>query len=87
MYWWLLKQCTISVRKGRGGKVGEMALKLDMSKAYNRVEWVWLEKVIEKLSFADRVRDLIMRCVSMVTYSIKINGAPRGHIIPYRGIH
>ena len=84
---WLLKQCTISVRKGRGGKVGEMALKLYMSKAYNRVEWVWLEKVTEKLSFADRVRDLIMRCVSMVTYSIKINGARRGHIIPYREIH
>ena len=84
---WLLKQCTISVRKGRGGKVGEMALKLYMSKAYNRVEWVWLEKVIEKLSFADQVRDLIMRCVSMVTYSIKINGARRGHIIPYREIH
>ena len=77
----------ISQKKGGGGKVGEMALKLDMSKAYNRVEWVWLEKVIEKLSFADRVRDLIMRCVSMVTYSIKINGARRGHIIPYREIH
>ena len=27
-----------------------------------------------------------MRCVSTVTYSIKINGTPRGHIIPSRGI-
>ena len=41
---------------------------------------------MEKLGFANRIRDLIMRCVSTVTYSIKINGVPRGHIIPFRGI-
>ena len=41
---------------------------------------------MEKLGFADRIRDLIMRCVSIVTYSIKINGTLRGHIIPSRGI-
>ena len=63
-----------------------MTLKLDISKAYGRVEWVWLEKVMEKLGFANRFRDLIMRCVSTVTYSIKINGTPRGHITPSRGI-
>ena len=85
MYWWLLKQCTILVRK-KGGKIGEMALKLDMSKAYDRVEWVSLNKVMEKLGFADRIRDLIMRCVSMVTYSVKINGVLRGHIISSKGI-
>ena len=41
---------------------------------------------MEKMGFANRIRDLIMRCVSMVTYSIKINGTPRGHITPSRGI-
>ena len=80
MYWWLLKQCTILVRK-KGGKIGEMTLKLDMSKVYDRVEWISLNKVMQKLGFADRIRDLIMRCVSMVSYSVKINGVLRGHII------
>jgi len=74
------------ISQKKGGKVGDMALKLDMSKAYDRVEWVWLEKVMEKLVFANQMRDLIMRYVSTVTYSIKINGTPRGHIIPSRAI-
>ena len=74
------------INQKNGGKVGEMTLKLDISKVYDRVEWVWLEKVMEKLGFVDRIRDLIMRCVSTVTYSVKINGVPRGHIIPSRGI-
>ena len=57
------------VRK-KGGKVGEMALKLYMSKAYDRVEWMCLERIMEKLGFAERWIWLIMQCVSFVTYAI-----------------
>ena len=60
------------ISQKKGSKVGEMALKLDMSKAYDRVNWVWLEKVMEKLGFTDRMRALLMRCVSSITYSIKL---------------
>ena len=38
------------------------------------------------MGFAGRMRALIMRCVSSVTYSIKINGILWGHITPSRGI-
>ena len=73
------------IRNKKTGKVGEMTLKFDMSKAYDRVEWGCLEKIMEKLSFDKRWRGLVMRCVRSVTYFIKINGSPRGHIIPSRG--
>ena len=74
------------ISKKLGGKVGDMALKLDMSKAYDRVEWVCLEKIMEKLGFADRWRCLVMKCVTSVNYAIKVNGCPIGSITPTRGI-
>ena len=74
------------INQKRSGKVGEMALKLDIRKAFDRVEWGCLEKIMYKMGFHESWVKLVMRCVSTVTYSIKINGRPRGHIIPFRGL-
>jgi hypothetical protein len=68
------------------GKVGYMALKLDMSKAYDWVEWVFLVEVMRRMGFAERWIQLIMKCVSSVTYSVIINGNPVGNIRPTQGI-
>ena len=74
----------ISQRKT--GSTGEMAIKLDMSKAHDRVEWACLDKIMEKLGFHQRWRALVIQCVSSVTYSVRLNGKPRGHIVPTRGL-
>ena len=63
-----------------------MALKLDMSNAYDRVKWTYLEKIMDKLGFVEKWRDLLMKCVTFVTYSVKIYRKPRGHIVPTRGL-
>ena len=68
------------------GRVGHVALKLDMSKAYDRLEWGFLKKIMEKMGFYPTWIGWIMECIQSVTYSILVNGESNGHIIPSRGI-
>jgi exonuclease III len=68
------------------GKEGYMAIKLDMSKAYDRVEWNFLEAIMRKLGFTERWIRLIMMCVRSTNYAILVNGNPVGHIHPTRGL-
>ena len=63
-----------------------MAIKLDISKAYNKVEWVFVENVMKKLGFHEKWIAWIMKCISIVFYSILINGEARGSIIPSKGL-
>ena len=58
------------ISKKRKGKCEEMAVKLDMSKTYNRVEWDCLQLIMQKLGFHDQWINIVMRCVSLVKYAV-----------------
>lgn len=61
-------------------------MKLDMSKVYNRVEWMFLERVMSKLGFCRPWINLVMKCATTVSYAVLINGAPTNNFTPKRPI-
>lgn len=68
------------------GARGKVVLKIDISKAYDRVNWGFLRAMMSKLGFSDLWINWIMPCVSSVSYSVLINNDAVGPIVPGRGL-
>lgn len=57
-----------------------------MMKAYNRVEWYYLEAIMRKLGFSTRFVRLAMKCVSSVRFSVRVNGELLPFFTPSKGL-
>lgn len=55
------------------GKVGDVALKLDICKAYNKIHWDYLKYVLVSMGFNKKWVGWIMLCVETVDYSVNLN--------------
>ncbi|XP_021612884.1 uncharacterized protein LOC110615349 [Manihot esculenta] len=68
------------------GRVGYAAIKADMSKAYDRVEWHFLHQLMLWLGFDEHWVHSFMSFITSAQYSVSHNGFSYGHIIPSRGL-
>ncbi|KAL4367528.1 hypothetical protein GQ457_05G015900 [Hibiscus cannabinus] len=74
------------MQSSRNGPNKGATLKLDIEKAYDRVEWAFLQTVMLKLGFNSKWVELIMRCIITVSYQVRLNCALSDVIVPTRGI-
>jgi hypothetical protein len=78
-------KCLQTVHR-RKCKTPFFALKIDMMKAYDHIEWEYLHGCLCKLGFAPGWIASVMRCVTSTRYTVKVNGDLTSPVVPSRGI-
>ena len=63
-----------------------MAIKLDLEKAYDRLEWSFVHKVLEAFRFPLKLTKIIMSCIATTSISVLVNGGALQSFEPSRGI-
>ncbi|XP_019230433.1 PREDICTED: uncharacterized protein LOC109211357 [Nicotiana attenuata] len=71
---------------GRKNTSPRCMLKIDMQKAYDSVEWVYVEQVMRLLGIPEKFVKWVMICISTVSYSIIVNGRPSKPFEAKRGL-
>ncbi|GKF29577.1 RNA-directed DNA polymerase, eukaryota, reverse transcriptase zinc-binding domain protein, partial [Tanacetum coccineum] len=74
--------------KGYDRKVGpkRVALKVDIQKSYDTVNWQFLEDILRGFSFHDKMVKWVMTCVTTTSFSICVNGEVCGYFKGGRGL-
>lgn len=74
------------LKSKKKGKVAELAIKLDMNKVYDRVEWDFLAQVLLKLGFCEQWVLKIMQCIDSVSFRLLLSGKKVADFKPLRGL-
>ncbi|KAF7839575.1 60S ribosomal protein L17-2 [Senna tora] len=70
----IAQELTYCLKKKRGGKWGWMMIKLDLEKAYDKLNWSFISDVLRKMNVPPHVVNLIESSISSVNHYILING-------------
>ena len=79
-------ECFHEIQQGRNPNNTFCAYKLDLAKAYDRVDRDFLEGALKKLGFCSLWISWIMKCVISVRFSVKMNGEVLETFRPTRGL-
>lgn len=63
-----------------------MEVKIDLRKAYNFLNWIYIRACFSCFGFSNSWIDLVMNYITTVSFSILINGKPNGHFQPKWGL-
>ncbi|GJX56456.1 RNA-directed DNA polymerase, eukaryota, reverse transcriptase zinc-binding domain protein, partial [Tanacetum coccineum] len=63
-----------------------VALKVDIQKAYDTMNWQFLEDILIGFGFHERMVDWVMKCVTTTSFSVCVNGESCGYFKGGRGL-
>ena len=78
----VVAQELIHILDRKKGKIRFMAIKVDLAKAYDRLEWSFIRNVLIAFRFPEVLVELIMSCVSSTSTSILFNGGKLKSFMP-----
>ncbi|GLT57157.1 hypothetical protein SLA2020_301450 [Shorea laevis] len=70
----------------KSGRKGGMIIKIDLEKAYDRLEWSFIRETLIFFQLPSSLISLIMSCISSSSVSILVNGKATDMFLPSRGI-
>lgn len=74
------------VDEARKCKKGLILFKVDFEKAYNSIDWSYLDDVMLKMGFPTLWRKWIKECIGTATTSVLVNGSPIDEFSLRRGL-
>lgn len=81
----IVQELIHTINKARG-REGYMAIKIDLEKAYDKLEWCFIRERLNHINMPNELIEIIMSYVSSVSTSILFNGGTLDPIHPSRGI-
>lgn len=79
-------ECFHKIQHSKNARDNYRAYKLDLTKAYDRVDWNFLEGVLRRVGFCSKKTGWVMQCVSSVRYSVRCNGELLDPFVLSRGL-
>ncbi|OMO86355.1 reverse transcriptase [Corchorus capsularis] len=80
----IVQELIHTMKKTKGAR-GWMAIKIDLEKAFEKLEWGFIRKVLSSYNFPANWQKLIMSCITTTNTSILINGGKLESFTPSRG--
>ena len=82
----IIAQEVVHRMRNKTGKKGLMAIKIDLEKAYDKLDWSFIIDSLKDVGVTNHFIELIWQCISSSSMNILWNGECTGEFTPSRGI-
>lgn len=82
----IVVQEVVHTLRRKQGRIGGLIAKIDLEKAYDRIDWKFLQAILEVVGFSLLLTKLVMFCISSAQLSVLWNGQQLTAFAPSRGL-